>query len=279
VAVLRSILVALDDTRASSQAQQLAIEMAKRLDCQITGLAILDRAHITSPTPVGIGGMAFKQHRDQVKLKEAKSFLQRVEKGFEQSSESVGVAWQVIEAEGVPHKLIEQESGRHDLLVIGKDTDFHFDAEPSVADTVQRLLRENSRPLLVCPEQASSEGPILATYDGSVRASRALHMFMLLGHARGRPVRVLSVADDQQAADAQARYLTELFAKHGYQATPHGVGSHADPADIVLAEAEALGATLIAMGASGHRPLHDFFLGSTTQRVLNACPCVLFVHR
>jgi nucleotide-binding universal stress UspA family protein len=80
--VLRSILVALDETPASSQAQQLAIEMAKRLDCQITGLAILDRAHITSPTAVGIGGMAYKQHRDQVKLEEAKSFLHRLEKAF-----------------------------------------------------------------------------------------------------------------------------------------------------------------------------------------------------
>ena len=276
--MLRSILVALDETPASSQAQQLAIDMAKRLDCQITGLAILDRAHITSPTAVGIGGMAYKQHRDQVKLEEARAFLQRLEKSFEQSCEATGAAWQVIEAEGVPHKLIEQESGRHDLLVIGKDTDFHFDEDPSTAETVQRLLRENPRPLLVCPEQSSGEGTILAAYDGSVRSSRALHMLVLLGHARGRPVHVLSVAADRQVAEQRARYPTELFAKHGYQATPHGIGSNADPAEIVLAEAEALGATLIAMGASGHTPLHEFFLGSATQRVLNSCPCVLFVH-
>ena len=276
--VLRSILVALDATPASSQAQQLAIEMAKRLDAQITGLAILDRGHITSPTAVGIGGMAYKHHRDQVKLEEAKAFLQRLEKGFQQSCEAIGAAWQVIEAEGVPHKLIEQESGRHDLLVIGKDTDFHFDVDPSTADTVQRLLRDNPRPLMVCPEQGSSEGAILATYDGSVNASRALHMLILLGHVRERPIHVLSVAADRQTAENRARYPTELFAKHGYQATPHGIGSNAEPAEIMLTEAEALGATLIALGASGHSPLHDLFLGSTTQRLLNFCPCTLFVH-
>jgi nucleotide-binding universal stress UspA family protein len=222
--------------------------------------------------------MAYKQHRDQVKLEEAKSFLQRLEKGFEQSCEATGVAGQVIEAEGVPHQLIEQESGRHDLLVIGKDTDFHFDVDPSTADTVQRLLHDNPRPLLVCPEQVAEDGPILATYDGSVRSSRALHMLVLLEFARGRAVHLLSVAADQHTAEERARYPMDLLAKHGYQATPHGIGSHADPADIVLTEAEALGATLIAMGASGHRPLHDFFLGSTTERVLNSCPCVLFVH-
>jgi nucleotide-binding universal stress UspA family protein len=222
--VLRSILVALDATPASSEAQRLAVDMAKRQDAQITGLAILDRGHITSPTAVGIGGMAYKHHRDQVKLEEAKAFLQRLEKGFQQSCEAIGTAWRVIEAEGVPYKLIEVESGRHDLLVIGKDTDFHF------------------------------------------------------GFARERPIHVLAVAADRQTAEDRARYPTELFAKHGYEATPHGIGSNAEPAEIMLTEAEALGATLVAMGASGHRPLYDFFLGSTTQRLLNACPCTLFVH-
>jgi hypothetical protein len=34
----------------------------------------------------------------------------------------------------------------------------------------------------------------------------------------------------------------------------------------------------IALGASGHRPIHDLFLGSTTERLLEVCPCPLFVH-
>lgn len=59
----------------------MAIDLAARLDCEVTGLAVLDRKHITSPTAVGIGGMAYKHHRDQVKLEEAKAFLERIEQG------------------------------------------------------------------------------------------------------------------------------------------------------------------------------------------------------
>jgi nucleotide-binding universal stress UspA family protein len=276
--VLRSILVALDATAASSAAQTLAIALAKRLNSQITGIAILDRAYITAPTAVGIGGMAFKQHRDQVKLQEAKAFLDRLERGFRDSCEAIGAACQVIEAEGVPHRLIEQESGRHDLLVLGKDTDFHFDDDPPIAEAVQRLLHDNARPLIVCPDSASSGGPVLVAYDGSVRASRALHMLALLGHVRDRPVHVLSVAPDQAEAAERARYATELLTKHELKATPHGVTSRANPADVICAEAGSLGATLIAIGASGHRPIHDLFLGSTTERLLEVCPCPLFVH-
>jgi Universal stress protein family len=167
--MLRSILVALDATPVSSAAQTLAIELARRFDCQITGITILDRAYITAPTAVGVGGMAFKQHRDQFKPQEAKTFLDRLEHGSQDGCEAIGVRWQVIEAEGEPYRLIEQESGRHDLLVIGKDTDFHFDVDPATADTMQRLLRGNSRPILVSPSRhparARSSPPAMAAAE------------------------------------------------------------------------------------------------------------------
>ena len=47
--MLRSILVALDETPASSAAQRLVIDMARRFDCQITGITILDRAYSRRP--------------------------------------------------------------------------------------------------------------------------------------------------------------------------------------------------------------------------------------
>jgi len=276
--VLRSILVALDSTPASSTAQDLAIDLAKRLQCQITGIAVLDRAHITAPTAVGIGGSAFKHHRDQVKLKEAKVFLERLEHRFGDTCEAIGAQWQVIEAEGAPHAMIEHEAARHDLLVIGKDTDFHLDEDPSIADSVQHLLRETARPLIVCPDAAASAGPVLVTYDGSRASSRAVHMLALLGYVRDRAVHVLSIDHDQAAATERAAFATELLTKHEHRAVPHGIRSQADPADIICAEAATLGATLIGMAATGHRPIHDFFLGSTTQRLLRQCPCPLFVH-
>jgi nucleotide-binding universal stress UspA family protein len=276
--VLRSILVALDATAASAAAQQMALRLSKRFGSQITGIAVLDRAYLTAPTVVGIGGMAYKEHRDQVKLEEAKAFLARLERTFQKSCEESGATWQVIEAEGKPYKLIEMESGRHDLLVIGKDTDFHFDFADTTSDTVQRLLKGNPRPLLVCPERMRETGPIVAAYDGSLNASRALHMLILLGLADGSQVHVVSVASEERRAQQHAAHATDLFLKHGIEAFPHGIGSSAAPGRIVLAEAEALHATMVAIGASGHNALQSWLLGSASSELLNACPCTLFVH-
>ena len=212
--MLRSILVALDATPASSAAQTLAIALAKRLNSQITGIAILDRA--TSRRRRRSASAAWRSSSTGIRSssRRPRLSLDRLERGFRESCEAIGAAWQVIEAEGVPHLLIEQESGRHDLLVLGKDTDFHFDDDPLIAEAVQRLLHDNARPLIVCPDSASSAGPVLVAYDGSVRASRALHMLALLGHVRERPVHVLSVAPGQAEADERARYATELLTKH-----------------------------------------------------------------
>jgi nucleotide-binding universal stress UspA family protein len=277
--VLRSILVALDATAASAAAQKLALRLTRQFASQITGIAVLDRDYITAPTAVGIGGMAYKEHRDQVKLEEARALLARLEGTFQLSCEEAGVNGYVIEAEGTPYKLIEMESGRHDLLVIGKDTDFHFDFAESTSDTVQRLLKDNPRPLLVCPERTCETGPIVAAYDGSLRASRALHMLILLGLADGRQVHVVSVASDKGEAQQRASYATALFLKHGIEAIAHGIASNAAPADIVLAEAEALRAGMVAFGASGQSALQGWLLGSASSQLIDACPCPLFVHR
>jgi nucleotide-binding universal stress UspA family protein len=277
--VLRSILVALDATAASAAAQELALRLTKRFGSRIAGIAVLDRAYLTAPTAVGIGGMAYKKHRDQVKLEEAKAFLARLEETFRLSCEEAGVNWRAIKAEGTPHKLIEMESGRHDLLVIGKDTDFHFDFVDTTSDTVQRLLKENPRPLLVCPERTREGGPIVAAYDGSLRASRALHMLILLGLADGRQVHIVSVTrDDEGEAPQRASYATDLFVKHGIEAIGHDIASQAAPADIVLAQAQALGASMIAFGASGQNALQSWLLGSASSRLIDVCPCPLFVH-
>ena len=276
--MLRSILVALDDSEASKAAQEVAIDLAKRFRAQITGFAVLDRPHITAPTPVGIGGLAYKRHRDQVMLQQAHTFLERLERRFEASAEALGTDWQVIEAEGVPHELLQSESRRHDLLVVGRDTDFHFGEHPHVAGVVYRLTRDNPLPLIVCPDSAKLEGPIIAATDGSPRASRTLHLLILLGIAQDRPVHVLSIAHGQEDADRWARISGGLLEKHGLEVHRHGVCTSANPAEIMLEYIERLGAAMLAMGAGDRGALHDFFMGSVTRDVLNDSPCPVFLY-
>jgi nucleotide-binding universal stress UspA family protein len=277
--MIRRILVVADATEASRVGQAIAIDLARRQDAEITGIGVVDRPWITEPWATPIGAGPYKTHRDETMLQEFRDKVAAVLADFEQTAEAAKVPFTTVEAEGVPADTIETEADAHDLIVIGRDTNFHFARNHDAVEAVARLIRENPRPLLVAPSARHGDDKVLVGYDGSFQASRALHMFMLLGLARAREIHIVSVAREQDAAEALARRGARLFESHGVEAHLHGTGSHADPAEVLLAEARLLRPGLLVMGAFGHSGLREFILGSTTRTLLDRADSIpLFIH-
>lgn len=46
-----------------------------------------------------------------------------------------------------------------------------------------------------------------------------------------------------------------------------------DPAELIVAEAEKLGADIIVLGSRGHGPTYEFLIGSVAHDVLRHAPC------
>ena len=182
--MIAKIVVAIDGTPASRVAQDLAIAIAKRQGAALTGVGVVDRPWATAPRAVPIGGGAYKAHRDQVVLEQLRQEVEAILRAFGEACRRADVPFATVETEGVPAKAIESEAEGSDLIVIGKDTNFHFEAEPDMTETVARLIRENARPVLVTSAGQPSGDKVLVCYDGSVQASRAMHMFVLLGLAQ-----------------------------------------------------------------------------------------------
>ena len=63
--MLRSILVALDDTPGAVAARDVAIALARQTGAALTVTVVLDRPHTADEhEPVPLGGAAFKARRD-----------------------------------------------------------------------------------------------------------------------------------------------------------------------------------------------------------------------
>ena len=77
--MIRSILVALDDTETSRTALHFAIGMAKRRKALLTGIGVLDQPWLTAPEAVPIGGAAFKADLDMQLVEDAKKHLKSLE--------------------------------------------------------------------------------------------------------------------------------------------------------------------------------------------------------
>jgi nucleotide-binding universal stress UspA family protein len=277
--MIRRILVVADATEASRVGQAIAIDLARRQDAEITGIGVVDRPWISEPWATPIGAGSYKVHRDESMLQEFRDKVAAILAEFEQTAETADVPFVTVEAEGTPAEAIETEAEAHDLIVIGRDTNFHFERNHDAVEAVARLIRENPRPLLVTPSAKHGTDKVVVGYDGSFPVSRAIHMFVLLGLAIEREVHIVSVAREQDAAEALARRGARLFESHGIKVQLHGTGSHADPAEVLLAEAGILKPGLLVMGAFGHSGLREFILGSTTRTLLDRAESIpLFIH-
>lgn len=277
--MLRSILVALDDTPGAVVARDAAIAYARRSGASLTVAVVLDRPHTQDEhEAVPLGAGAFKQHRDEKLTEQAEAEAQAALRACAQAAE--GLDYRELRLEDAPGPALVKAGATHDLIVIGRDSTLGREIHDGVAPVIETLLRDGARPLVVIPPDATvrTDGPILAAYDGSAPAREALHLFALLGLAGDSPVRVVSIARPEAAARAMAEEGCAVLRQHGVAAEPlASVAS--DVAGVILAEVEAIGARALVMGAFGGSSLLRMLVGSTTDRLLHQVRVPIFVHR
>jgi nucleotide-binding universal stress UspA family protein len=273
--MLRSILLALDDTPGALAARGLAIGLARRLGAALTAAAVLDRPHTTgSREAVPLGGGAFAEHRNAALA--ARLEAEAVAALAAVASAAGDLAVRAVTLGDAPEAALLREGAGHDLILLGRDSTLgREETEDGLAPVILGLLRDGARPLLVVPPGHGAEaGPILVAYDGSAPAMRALQSFALLGLAEASPVKLLALGPEAARLAAEgAGYLR----RHGLAVEEWAV-ARGQPAELLLAEALTSRARLLVMGALGTGGLRALLLGSTTRRVLRDAPCPVFLQ-
>jgi nucleotide-binding universal stress UspA family protein len=276
--MLRSILVALDDTPGAKAARDAAFALSRRSGAALTAAVVLDRPHTQSEHEfVPIGGAAFKARRDAALAKRAE---QDAALALAECSEAAaGHPYTELQLDDAPEPALLRAGATHDLLVIGRDSTLGLEAtEDGVAPVIERLLMDGARPLLVIPPHAvPCDGPVLVGYDASLPAMAALQLFALLGLGEGAPVRVASAAETRAAAMAMAEEGCAYLRRHGLDATPLALLGER-PADLLLAEAEGLRARLLVLGSFEESGLRRLLTGSATHTLLQHARCPVFIH-
>ncbi len=275
--MIRSILVALDDTEGAQRARDLAIGFARRTGAALTMATVLDWPHAKDAhEAVPPGAAAFKERRDAAR---ARRLEEEAEAAFAACAAAAGdTPFSRLRLTDAPEPALLAAGAAHDVIVLGRDCTLGLEENPDgLAPVIEALLHDGARPLVVVPPRPVPQaGKVLVAYDGSIPAMRAIQLFALLGVAEGVQLRVMSVASDRAEAEAMAAVPAGYLRTHGFDAEAVGVeGSH--PVDAILAEATAMPAQLLVMGAYEHSGLRTLFTGSATRRLLQAAPCPVFV--
>jgi len=277
--MITRILLGLDATASSTMAADLAFELAATHGAALEALAVIDTPFITRPMAVGIGGAAHKVATETAELRQAHAGASEILERVQAAARARGLACTTRTEEGDPPDVLSAAAVASDLIVLGHDAAFWGKEATAIAPAVQGLLAHNPRPVLVAPSTPLPGSRVLVAFDGSLAASRALHMAALLGIGTGRHIVVLSIGEAEAEATRRAEAAAKLLRAHGADVEDViGMASSADPADLILAEIRALHAGISVMGAYGHTGLREVLFGSCTRTLLRACPTALFVH-
>ncbi len=276
--MIRRILLALDNSEPGIKAQDYAIELAKKHKAAITGLGILDTPWITAAQPEPLGGGAFKIQRDDAVIEQSHDHVTFLMGEFQSACEKAGVKHQAIEVDGFPALEIEKLAHEHDIIVIGKTTDFHFDLDEDSDLTVKHLARDNARPILMVPTRVPETSRVLVAFDGSLQSSRAMHMFIMLGLAKDKKIHILSIDKDLAVAEVNATRAHNLFSVHGFETTAEGDAQSGSIAQQIVDKAHELDVSMMVMGGFSHTAIREALFGSATKSIMKNCDFPLFLH-
>lgn len=278
--MLKSILVALDESKSSDSAKKFGIQFAKSYKASLTGIGILDEPWIAAPEAIPLGGAAFKVQLDEQFLKEAKTRIHKLEKAFVKDAKSESISASIIDATGVPAYEIEEFITEFDLLVIGKDANFHFTTTAETGVSATQIIQDNPRPVILTdtslPYPKSSS--IIVTYDGTLASSRALHMAILMGIFKGKDVHIANVSSEEHKARDLVNTANKLFKNHGIKAQTHPIVSSESAAKVLLELMDELQPNLVVMGAFGRRGIAALFRGSFAKELIKHSKVPLFVY-
>ncbi|MFC4171052.1 universal stress protein [Microvirga sp. GCM10011540] len=162
----------------------------------------------------------------------------------------------------------------HDITVL--------DAEPDPLSLGRGFLEEalfnGGRPLLIVPQgfETFEPGRIVVAWDGSVRATRAVHDALPLLRA-AEQVEILSVSGEKDLSSTGADLAPHLT-RHGVNCIVKELGvQNGDAGETIRSQIGLFKADMVVMGGFVHSRWRQLVLGGVTQSMLKASPVPLLL--
>jgi nucleotide-binding universal stress UspA family protein len=279
--MIKNILIALDGSEHARAALRQALWMAERLRAALFGLHVIDIISVEGPFFQDISGaLGFEPYFDvsgkvRAALHERGTLLLEE---FAALCREHGLACETGLHTGVVANEICERARTADLVVIGHRGVNERFSTGLLGGTAESVTRKSPRPVMVSPMQFQTITRPLLAYDGSQRASAALHGAAELCAMLNLPLSVLAVAtrevgNEEKVLDEARHYLSS----YGVQTTCLSLVGH--PYQRIIECIKERGHDLLFIGAYGHSRIIEMVLGSTTEYVLRNAPCPVFLAR
>jgi len=276
--MIKRILVPTDGSDASEKGLHYAIALAKAHNASLVGLHVVDVKLLEGPflrdISASLGTAPYINYQGNITMileERGKAALE----SFKQACESAGVTCTTTQATGIVSRVIVENGELADLIVLGRGGEHNDWLEGLVGSTTEAVVRRASQPVLVTGSDALIDGPFLVAYDGTQHARQALKIAASLSASWGGSIHLLVVGEEdaKELIDEAREYFQAHDVNAEYSLTD------GDPGEVIVSEAEKVGAGLIIMGSYGHSKVRQLVVGSTTTYVINHTSCPVLLTR
>lgn len=274
-----SLLTFVDGSPASLERAQIAARIAETFDARLTGVfsrpalpvSAWDEPVYWGMPPVIPPAVPPEILAEHERRTDAQAEAARL--SFESAAAAAGCRsdWIVVPADDGAEALALMR--RTDLVVLPRDR------LPTVGPTgtsAVDLALGAGGPALILPEGAEAPaGRVLVAWNGSREAARAVRdSWPFL--ARAEAVHVVVVGSG--GSDDPDSHLQRYFEEHGCTAQlVVERESDAPVEDVLLRQAQVLGADLVVLGLYGHSRMRETILGGVSRGLLHSCPVAMLV--
>lgn len=283
-----TILVCTDGSTFASSVYQHAAWAATRLPASVEILHVINHHREQSPThdlsgAIGIDATA-ELTEELTKLEEAQGREARLKgKGILES------ARQQLAAAGVTNVTLTQRHGtvvetlaelepRAELVVVvGKSGDHAVLASGQVGGHLENLIRTSVRPVLVAERNFKPIHRFLIAFDNSPSARKALAYIVASPLLRGLECHLVMVGRTDAAHETALNEAREQLTRAGYAVTAKLLPGN--PTLVISDLVKSAGIELLVMGAYGHSQIREFFVGSTTTKMVRTCAASVLMFR
>jgi len=271
---MKQVLACIDGSAASIAVCDYAAWASTRLAAPLTFLHVLDQPPVIRSDLSGNLGIDSSKRlmKELVELDERRGRLAR-----EHGQYLLEAAKHHVDGLGVVHPqshlrygtLVDCLKGVETytaLVIIGRHGERNSVSDV-VGSQVENTVRAISCPVLVVSTRFAIAQRFLVAYDGSDTARRCVEKLAASTLLKGLDCHLLMVGGQTTSSHEQISWAKSLLQESGYAVTAAIHGGEADAVIENYCKAEQI--DLLVMGAYGHSRIRQFFVGSTTTRMLH----------
>lgn len=283
---MSKIIACIDGSLGTNTVCDYAAWFSKKLNAPLELLHVIDTPKAQAPQDlsgaIGLGSretllqelVELEERKGKIELEHGKVLLREAKKYV---LEKFSLDAHSFQRHG---SLLETVVGLEEdirVLIMGKhgtQTEYRSD---KIGSQIESIVRAIHKPVLIASSPFQKPHSFLVAFDGSPTARKCVERIASSPLLKGLAVHLVYVGNPNSEMQNQLSWAKEQLESQGFNITLNTLDGEVDKAIINYAEQHQI--DLIVVGAYGHSKIRQFFIGSTTNKLITSSTKPLLLLR